>query len=199
MASTAVPESSSVMIDQLAQFRRIANLADGTRVLLRPLQPGDRAGLVTLFSAVSPEDLRFLRQDVTDPDVIDDWFGDYDLRRVFPLVALVNDRIVGDATLHMGEGPQRHLAWLRIYVAPEFRRRGVARMLVESLVDVARKMGLHQVLAEVIRTRVKVIKLFEALGFSRELRYPDYFMVPDGEVFDTDVLILRLVRTVEYY
>ena len=199
MASTAVSESSSVMSDQLAQFRRIANLADGTRVLLRPLQPGDRAGLSVLFSTVPQEDLRFLRQDVTDPAVLDQWFEDYDLRRVFPLVALVNDRIVGDATLHMGEGPQRHLAWLRIYVAPEFRRRGVARMLVEGLVDVARKMGLHQVLAEVIRTRVKVIKLFEALGFSRELRYPDYFMAPDGEVFDTDVLILRLVRTVEYY
>ena len=199
MVSTATPESSSVMIDQLAQFRRIANLADGTRVLLRPMQPGDRAGLSALFTAVSQEDLRFLRQDVTDPAVIDEWFEDYDLRRVFPLVALVNDRIVGDATLHMGEGPQRHLAWLRIYVAPEFRRRGVARMLVEGLVDVARKMGLHQVLAEVIRPRVKVIKLFEALGFSRELRYPDYFMAPDGEVFDTDVLILRLVRAVEYY
>lgn len=199
MTTVSIADKPSAMVDQLANFRRIANLPDGTRVLLRPMQPADRTGLVELLSKVPSEDLRFLRQQVTDRQVIERWFEEYDLRRVFPLLALVSDRVVGDATLHIGVGPQRHLAWIRIYVAPEFRERGVARLMVESLTDIARKMGLQQILGEVTSNRVKVIKLFEALGFSRMFRYPDHFMTAAGEVFDVDVLILPLVRKVEYY
>jgi len=187
------------MIDQLANFRRVANLPDGARVLLRPVQPADRQGVVDLFAQAPRADLRYLRQRVADPAVIAGWFDNYDLRRVFPLLAIVNDHVVGDASLHIGEGPYRHLAWLRIYVAPEFRQRGVARLMVESLTDIARKMGLQQILGEITTNQVKVIKLFESLGFISMFKYPDHFMTDDGEVFDVDVLMLPLVRKVEYY
>jgi L-amino acid N-acyltransferase YncA len=187
------------MVDQLANFRRVANLPDGTRVLLRPMQTADRQGVLDLFAQAPREDRRYLRQKVTDPAVIESWFANYDLRRVFPLLAIVNDHVVGDATLHVGEGPHRHLAWMRIYVAPEFRQRGVARLMMESLTDVARKMGLQQILGEVTTNQVKVIKMLESLGFVSMFKYPDHFMTEDGEVFDVDVLMLPLVRKVEYY
>lgn len=199
MATASMAERAHVMVDQLANFRRVANLPDGTRVLLRPMQPGDRQGVTDLFAQAPREDLRYLRQRVADPAVIESWFAEYDLRRVFPLLAIVNDRVVGDATLHVGDGPYRHLAWLRIYVAPEFRQRGVARLMVESLTDIARKMGLQQILGEITTNQVKVIKLFESLGFVSMFKYPDHFMTEDGEVFDVNVLMLPLVRKVEYY
>jgi len=43
-------EKTHAMVDQLANFRRVANLPDGTRVLLRPMQPGDRQGVMDLFA-----------------------------------------------------------------------------------------------------------------------------------------------------
>jgi L-amino acid N-acyltransferase YncA len=199
MATASIADKAHVMVDQLANFRRVANLPDGARVLLRPMQPADRQGVLDLFTHAPREDLRYLRQRVADPAVIESWFVHYDLRRVFPLLAIVNDHVVGDATLHVGEGPYRHLAWLRIYVAPEFRQRGVARLMVESLIDIARKMGLQQILGEITTNQVKVIKLFESQGFARMFKYPDHFMTGDGEVFDVDVLMLPLVRKVEYY
>ena len=119
MSASAAAERTHAMLDQLANFRRVANLPDGTRVLLRPMQPADRQGVADLFAQAPREDLRFLRQKVTDPGVIERWFASHDLRSVFPLLAIVTDHVVGDATLHVGEGPHRHLAWMRIYVAPE--------------------------------------------------------------------------------
>jgi L-amino acid N-acyltransferase YncA len=187
------------MVDQLANFRRVANLPDGTRVLLRPMQPADQQGVLDLFLQAPREDRRYLRQKVTDSAVIESWFANLYLRQVFPLLAIVNDHVVGDATLHVGEGPYRHLAWMRIYVAPEFRQRGVARLMMESLTDIARKMGLQQILGEVTTNQVKVIKMLESLGFASMFKYPDHFMTEDGEVFDVDVLLLPLVRKVEYY
>jgi hypothetical protein len=41
--------------------------------------------------------------------------------------------------------------------------------------------------------------MLESLGFVSMFKYPDHFMTEDGEVFDVDVLILPLVRKVEYY
>ena len=199
MAAVPTAERAHAMVDQLANFRRVANLPDGTRVLLRPMQPADQLGVLDLFTQAPREDRRFLRQKVTDPAVIESWFANIDLRRVFPLLAVVNDHVVGDATLHVGEGPHRHLAWMRIYVAPEFRQRGVARLMMESLTDIARKMGLQQILGEVTTNQVKVIKMLESLGFVSMFKYPDHFMTEDGEVFDVDVLMLPLVRKVEYY
>ncbi len=199
MATAPTAERTHAMVDQLANFRRVANLPDGTRVLLRPMQPADQQGVLDLFVQAPREDLRYLRQKVTEPAVIEGWFAHLDLRRVFPLLAVVNDHVVGDATLHVGEGPYRHLAWMRIYVAPEFRQRGVARLMMESLTDIARKMGLQQILGEVTTNQVKVIKMLESLGFASMFKYPDHFMTEDGEVFDVDVLLLPLVRKVEYY
>lgn len=199
MTTVSVAAKPNAMVDQLANFRRVANLPDGTRVLLRPMQPGDRQGVTDLFAQAPRDNLRYLRQKVSEPAVIEDWFANYDLRRVFPLLAIVNDHVVGDATLHVGQGPYRHLAWMRIYVAPEFRQRGVARLMVESLSDIARKMGLQQILGEVTTNQVKVIKMLESLGFVSMFKYPDHFMTDDGEVFDVDVLLLPLVRKVEYY
>lgn len=199
MAAAPTAERAHVMVDQLANFRRVANLPDGTRVLLRPMQPADQQGVLDLFLQAPREDRRYLRQKVTDPAVVESWFAHLDLRRVFPLLAIVNDHVVGDATLHVGEGPHRHLAWMRIYVAPEFRQRGVARLMMESLTDIARKMGLQQILGEVTTNQVKVIKMLESLGFVSMFKYPDHFMTEDGEVFDVDVLMLPLVRKVEYY
>ena len=199
MSASAAAERTHAMLDQLANFRRVANLPNGTRVLLRPMQPADRQGVADLFAQAPREDLRFLRQKVTDPGVIERWFASHDLRSVFPLLAIVTDHVVGDATLHVGEGPHRHLAWMRIYVSPEFRQRGVARLLMESLTDIARKMGLQQILGEVTTNQVKVIKMLESLGFVSMFKYPDHFMTEDGEAFDVDVLMLPLVRKVEYY
>ena len=50
-------------------FRDMITLKDGVSVLLRPMNRDDREGLIGLFSPVSDEDLRYLRDNVRDPAV----------------------------------------------------------------------------------------------------------------------------------
>lgn len=180
------------MLDQIAKYRQIVTLADGTRVLFRPLVKEDKAALVALFEPIGPDDYKLMRNDVRDRELVGAWAENVDYKRVLPLVAVVSDRLVGDATLHFRAGPARHIADIRIFMSKEFRRRGLGTVMLRAIIDVARKCGLQQVVAEVVADQVKVISAFKALGFEQRATYPDYFMMPDGETHDVVILILAL-------
>lgn len=182
----------SRMLDQITKYRQIVMLSDGTRVLLRPLTKEDKQSLVALFESTSSEDFKLMRNDVRNKEMVAAWAENVDYRHVLPMVAVVNDHIVGDATLHFRSGPGRHIADVRIFLSKEFRRRGLGTVLLRGLIDAAKKSGLQQLVAEVVADQVKVINAFKELGFEQRAVYPDYFMMPDGETHDVAVLILHL-------
>jgi len=88
------------MISEDLMYRQVVTLRDGARVLLRPLVADDRQALLGLFIPVPPEERRFMRHNVNSPDVVNSWIDQLNYDKVFPLIALVGDRIVGVGTLH---------------------------------------------------------------------------------------------------
>lgn len=99
------------------------------------------------------------------------------------LVALEDGTLagyVGSQTV-MGESDMMNLA-----VAPEQRRRGVARALVKALVEELRLQGSHSLTLEVRVSNLPARKLYDALGFVQVGRRPNYYVHPRE-----DGLILR--------
>lgn len=184
-------------VEQLMLYRHLITLPDGLRVCLRPLTPKDRDALVALFSALPPEELQYFRSNVANPEVVARWAEEPDYSSIFPLVAVVGDRIVGNSTLHLGKGYTRHIAEIRIFLAKDFRRRGIGTAMIKAQIELARKMGLHQVIAEVVESRPQVIHAFERLGFQRQFVWKDLFMTPEGDTLDMVVLINFLRRATE--
>jgi L-amino acid N-acyltransferase YncA len=180
------------MLDAMTKYRQIVTLNNGARVLLRPLTREDKHALVAMFEPIGPDDFKIMRNDVRNRELVGAWADNVDYQRVFPLLAVVGDRIVGDATLHFRTGPGRHVADVRIFLSKEFRRCGLGSAMLRALVDIARKSGLHQLVAEIVADQVKVISAFKQLGFEQRATYLDYFMMPDGETHDVAVLILSL-------
>jgi RimJ/RimL family protein N-acetyltransferase len=178
----------------LARYRQVKVLPGGVRVLIRPLASDDTEQLVDLFSRAVPEDLERLRSDPTDRQVVEGWINNLDLTKVFPLIAVVNDRIIGDATLQFGNKFQRHLGWIRIFLDREFRRRGLGTLMIRALMDIARQAGLHQVHALVPTDQPQIIKAFEHLGFKNEFVHRDYAILQDGRTLDVAELVLYQVE-----
>jgi RimJ/RimL family protein N-acetyltransferase len=176
-------------------FRQVFTLKDGIRVLIRPLTIDDRQALLDLFTPVSTEDRRYMRDDVSNPAVVNAWIDRLNYDRVLPLVAVVGNRIVGEATLHFGEGPARHRAELRIFLAKDFRSRGVGSRMLQALVDLAKRRGLYLLTVEVVSDQTHIIRAFQNSGFETKCSFEDYFMLPDGELRDVTMLILRLRAT----
>jgi len=180
--------------DQIANYRKTKVLPGGARLLLRPLQKGDKEAFIDLFARAPREDLEWYRIDAADPNVVASWVDNLDYKRVFPLVALVNDRLIGNATLHFGEHYHRHLAWVRIFLDREYRRQGIGTLMLQSLMEVARRLGLYQLYAEVVTAQSQVISAFGDLGFRQATVLRDYFITSSGETLDMAILVLDLVE-----
>lgn len=181
------------MWGQLAHYRQVKVLSDGMRVLLRPLAKGDAEQLYKLFERASPEDLERFRSNPTDRSVIEGWIENLDLSKVFSMVVEVNERIIGDATIHHGVKYQRHLGWVRLFLDNEYRRRGIGSLMIRALIDIARKTGLHQLIALVPTDQPKLIKAFETQGFKNEFVHNDYAILHNGRTLDVAELVLYLV------
>ena len=136
--------------------------------------------------------MRFLRDDVKDRVVIESWCENVNYDRVLPVIAQVQNQVVGLASLHFRSGPERHIGGVRIYLSREYRRRGLGTRMVLALIDLARKHGLFLLEAEVVASQNKVIKAFQNLGFQLCCTFEDYFMLPDGGTQDVVRLVLNL-------
>jgi GNAT superfamily N-acetyltransferase len=173
-------------------YRQVFTLKDGARVLVRPLTQDDRQALLDLFLPVPLEDKQFMRDDVNDAKIVNSWLDHLDYDRVMPLVAVVGNRIVGNATLHFKEGPSRHRSEVRIFLAKDFRQRGVGSRMIQGLVELAKRRGLFMLEVEVVSDQTHIIKAFQNMGFETKCIFEDHFMLPDGGLRDVTYLVLRL-------
>ncbi|MHB8766361.1 MAG: GNAT family N-acetyltransferase [Deferrisomatales bacterium] len=181
-----------------AVFRKFVNLNTGKRILLRPLLEEDQKRLFELFESAPPEDTVFLKDDVKSPLVVERWVSNLDYERVLPLVAYCDERIVGDCTLHRGSKSARHVGELRIFLAADYRGVGLGSKMIQEMFEVAKKIDLKVLRAEIILDHVKVIKAFRRLGFDLRCTLDDYFMRRDGMTHDVALMTKRLTRPEEY-
>ena len=101
------------------------------------------------------------------------------------LVACEQHRIRGFAVMQFGD-ERAHLALL--CVAPESQRRGIARRLVEWLVESARVAGIEQVGLELRTDNAAALALYQRLGFVECARLADYY----GPAVDARRMLRRL-------
>ena len=87
---------------------------------------------------------------------------------------------VGSQTV-LGEADMMNLA-----VHPEYRRRGIARQLVQTLICWLKEQGSHILILEVRASNAPAIELYTQLGFVQVGRRPNYYFKPKE-----DALILR--------
>jgi RimJ/RimL family protein N-acetyltransferase len=183
----------------LNDYPREIPLKDKSRCLLRPLQPEDEQRFHEFFQAVPEQERMFIKHRVTEPEVIRDWCQNIDLGRNFPVLAEMDGKIVGDATLHQHLGGwKRHIGRVSVLVLPAYRGRGLARALVSEIVDVARRLSLEKVEAEFIGEQQAAIKMFALLGFSNLLHLREYVKDMQGQTHDYILMGLDLKTQEEY-
>jgi GNAT superfamily N-acetyltransferase len=145
---------------------KIAKLRDGTEVTLRPMVKSDEEALFCFFQTLPDELLIFIRHNVKERRVIQEWVQRLNYKRVLPLLAFVGDEIVADVTLHrVTYGWKRHIGRVRIVVAPSYQRFGLATLMLNEQVELAGELGLEKLWAEVPLDSHGAIGAFRNAGY----------------------------------
>src|SRR5262245_16722923 len=184
---------------ELQKYPKETTLKDGSKTRLRPIRKDDEKNFHELFLAVPEAERMFIKHRVTDPQVIHDWCLNIDLGRNLPLLALMEGKIIGDATLHQQLGGwKRHIGRVSVLVHPKYRGRGLAKTMIVEIVEIARHQGLEKIEAEFIGEQEAAIKMFAMLGFSTLCKLPDYVKDMQAVTHDYVQMGLDLVTDEEY-
>lgn len=166
-----------------------AELKDGTVVTLRSMTAEDEEALKTFFQSLPDELLLFVRHNVKEGKVIREWAEHLDYDRVIPLLALVDDEIVADVTLHrIPYGWKRHMGKVRIVVSPKYQNQGLATLMLNELAEFASELGLEKLWAEIPLDSVGAIRAFRNAGFGCKAVIEG--LVKDNLGRDVDILIM---------
>src|SRR5579863_5184413 len=141
----STPELAMSVELTLTKFPKQLKLKDGSSCKVRPLRRDDEKSFHEFFLGVPAQERLFIKHRVSEPTVIRDWCQNIDLARHLPLLAVINGKIVADATLHQQLGGwKRHIGRISVLVDPKFRGRGLASAMVNEIVEIARQLGLEK-------------------------------------------------------
>ncbi|RBY81966.1 GNAT family N-acetyltransferase [Geodermatophilus sp. TF02-6] len=143
--------------------------------------------LLRFFTDLPEGDRTFIREDVTDPDVVRGWAaGSPDVRR---WVALDDDgQVTGYAAVLRLPGWSDHVGEVRLVVAPAARGSGLGRELARHAVVQGLGWGLAKLVVEVVAEQGAALALFTGLGFTGEALLVDHIRDRNGELRDLMVL-----------
>jgi L-amino acid N-acyltransferase YncA len=168
---------------------------DNAQMTIRPMVPTDQEALLDFFRRIPEEDRFYLKEDVTSPQVIARWSENLDYSRVLPLLAIMDNRIVGDGTLHHRRaGARQHIGEVRIVVDPAYRNRGVGRGLLYHIIDIAGGKGLQKLMFDVVAgTEEAARHTAQLLGFVPIAALPGHVRDYSGVTHDLIIMERRLM------
>ncbi len=177
------------MSEAATDYPRETKLPDGGSVDVRLMSADDRDAVLAFARGLPEEDLLFLRVDLTEPSVIDDWIGNLESGSSTSLVAYDSDGLVGYATVHRSPARwTRRVGEIRVNVSPEYRARGLGRRLISQIFDLARSQGLRKLMANMTTDQPGAQAAFRKLGFVPEALLADY--VEDRNGLARDMVIM---------
>ena len=144
-----------------------ALLADGTTITIRPAGPGDYEAVKQLHEDMSPDNLylRFFSMSRLA--------AEQEARRVCrgedgsahgALLGFLGDDLVGVASFEPEAVPET--AEVALAVADRMHRRGVATLLLEHLVSLARERGVRVLTASALPENTAILRVFGDAGLS---------------------------------
>ena len=174
-------------------FPQEAVLRDGKRVLIRPFTQNDAPSLFAFFQGLPADVRRFAWDNISDPALIEAWGRNVDYAKALPLLALDEQRIVADATLHRREGgPLRLAGRIKWLIDPAYRGLGLGTTLVNNFINVARQQGLRHLNCLLIEDlEVDAVQTLTELGFE-PTSFAGYGTDPDGGAHDMVKMVLTL-------
>jgi len=170
-------------------MEKTETLKDGTKATIRNLAIEDLDRLMSFYPSLPEEDLRYLRVDVTNRNIVKQRIEAAESGNIFRIIALKGDSIIADGALELTtEEWRRHQGELRVIVAKEFRHKGVGMIIMRELYFLAIEKKVEKVVAKMMKPQVAARTICKKLGFHEELVIPDYVKDQTGKSQDLVIM-----------
>jgi L-amino acid N-acyltransferase YncA len=173
-------------------YPREARLKNGQVVSFRLMEPTDKQRLLDFARSLPPDDLLFLRMDITDPAIIEAWAQNITEGRSVTVLAERDNSVAGYASIHT-EGARwtRRVGEIRVQVGAAYRGIGLGKRLVGEVFRLSQDLELKKMAAMMTPEQASARATFEELGFRVEAQLQDW--VVDREGKSRDLVIMSLV------
>ena len=170
-------------------YARELKLSDGRRVSLRLMEAADKERVLSFAQSLPPDDLLFLRTDITEPALVDEWIGNLEKGATVTVLAEVDGKLAGYASLHLEQALwTRRVGEIRVQVGVPYRGAGLGRQLAARIFRLGQARGLKKMAAMMTPDQAGARAAFEKIGFSVEALLQDW--VVDRKGRPRDLLIM---------
>lgn len=171
------------------RYPRSGSLRGGRSFDLRLMQREDRDAVLAFARALPADDLLYLRNDITQPQVVDRWLDDIDRLNTITILALEDGQIIAETSLvQSGAGWTRHRADIRLIVGPRARGEGLGHYLAEEIFVIAELLGLRKLSAQMSHDQLSAQSVFRGLGFESVALLPGFVIDREGQ--ERDLLVM---------
>jgi L-amino acid N-acyltransferase YncA len=158
---------------------------NGVEITFRLMEASDRDDIVAFAQGLPEHDLLYLRIDVTDPKVVDQWVENVEKGRTITILAETEGKVIGYATLHRDEVSwTRHVGEIRVMLNPDLRGFGLGKLLANEVFAIAKDLGLQKIMVRMTTDQRGARGMVESLGFRPEALLADFAMARDGRTHD---------------
>ncbi len=162
---------------------------NGVEITFRLMEPSDRDHIVAFARALPEHDLLFLRIDITDPKVVDEWVENIRKGHTITILAESDGKIIGYATLHRDEVSwTRHVGEIRVMLKPELRGLGLGKLMANEVFAIGKDLGLQKIMVRMTTDQRGARAMVESLGFRPEALLADFAIARDGRTYDLLVM-----------
>lgn len=166
-------------------YPRRVQLANGKPFELRLMTRDHRDQVVAFARSLPHADVLFLRMDITDPRMVDEWLKNIERGRTVTVLGYGGDTLAGYASLHHNEVLwTRHVGEIRTIVGGGYRSIRLGARLAEEIFQIAKDLGLKKITAQMTSDQKGARATFERMGFRPEALLADYVVDHEGKPHD---------------
>lgn len=170
----------------------------GRTVILRNAEASDADDLIKYLKITTSETPYLFRE----PDEIflthkqeEDFIKKcIDAKRELMLIATIEGEHIGNCSLMSFGSYKRYFHRCKIAIAlyQKFCGNGIGKIMMQTVLDVAKRVGYEQAELEVISDNKGAIALYKTLGFEKYGSFPGDMKYADGSYADADWMMKRL-------
>lgn len=132
----------------------------------------------------------FMNDEITDIEQELQWFERGTKEGMCYLVARVDGKLVGGASIHPKTDKHAHVASYGIFISRDYRNLGLGTILTRELVETAKKKGFEILQLSVYATNERAFHVYKKSGFKEAGRLTRGIKFLDGTY--TDEILMEL-------